>query len=390
MYRNSNGGETIRPNRRLSLRERAPFRGAKGDDDDALLSEAFESRQNVLSVSLAILAVAFAASAVSADDSFRDRVALRVKGRRTPLTLFCKVVDYTGRSITVRNAAGMLRSYPTADVLDVQTPQTEAHVRGLLAFSRGDYKTARLSFQTALAEEPRDWMKRELRALLVRCALRTGDRKEAIEQFLALVDSDPSTQHFALVPLTWATEKLDAAQKTIAQGRLLGTKSAPRLIAASQLLFDPRFARQAEAALKQLRSDVDSRISRLAEIQLWRKALQRGHLLADEVADWKKVVARLPVKLRGGGNYLLGQAYLQQKNNERAAAALLWLPLVYDDDRQLAARASLEAAEALQEIGRTSEAVTLFREVRTRFADTEFAQEAAAQLARYAKAAKSR
>jgi tetratricopeptide (TPR) repeat protein len=334
---------------------------------------------------VALLAAAFAPPAASADDPLHDRVAIRVKGRRTPLTLFCTVVDYNGSTITLRNAAGTIRSYPAADVLDVQTPQTRPHIRGLLAFSRGDYKSARLSFQSAIVEEQRAWVQRELRALLVRSALRTGDRKEAVEQFLTLVDSDPATLHFKLIPLSWAPPKLDRKQKAVAQARLLGTKSAAKLIAASQLLFDPRWGRSAESALKQLRSDIDTRISRLAEVQLWRKELQSRLPGAAELADWRKTVGRLPVDLRGGAYYVLGRAHLRRKENERAAAALLWLPLVYDDDRQLAARACLEAADALQDVGRASEAIALFREVRTRFGDTEFAQEAAAQLARLAK-----
>ena len=328
-------------------------------------------------LAVAILTVAFAPSAASADDPLRDRVAIRVKNRRTPLTLFCTVVDYNGRTITLRNAAGMLRSYPAPDVLDVRTPQTRSHVRGLLAFSRGDYKSARLSFQSAIVDERRAWVQRELRALLVRCALRTGDRREAVEQFLTLVESDPSTLHFKLIPLTWAPTKLDRKQTAVAQARRLGTKSAARLIAASQLLFDPKWERSAESALRELRSDVDSRISRLAEVQLWRKELQERRPSAAEIADWRKTVGRLPVDLRAGAYYVLGQAHLRRKENERAAAALLWLPLVYDDDRQLAARACLEAADALQDVGRTSEALALFREVQSRFGDTEFAQEAA-------------
>jgi hypothetical protein len=59
-------------------------------------------------------------------------------------------------------------------------------------------------------------------------------------------------------------------------------------------------------------------------------------------------------------------------NPERSANALLWLPLVYDTDRQLAARACFQAAEQLELIGDHAQAINLFSDMVFRYGDTRW------------------
>jgi len=326
------------------------------------------------------LILSAAASRASAEGKLDDRVVLRPKGRTSRITLHCTIIDYTGRSITVRTAAGTIRSYPAGDVVKVTTPQTEQHVQGLLAFTKQKYEEALKSFEKALAEEERPWVRREILALMVRSALQTGDHDTAAARFIELVKSDRSTSQFHLIPLTWTTKTISAAQKAQARAWLVGAGAVARLIAASQLLNDPLWGKPAENALAQLTANADTRISGLAEVQLWRKRLARRAPGPNELAVWKKQIERLPDKLRGGPYYVLGRAHLLRNEHEQAAAAFLWLPLVYTTDRELAARGCLEAADALAEVGRKNAALTLYREVGLRFSDTEYAQEASAQI----------
>ena len=88
----------------------------------------------------------------------------------------------------------------------------------------------------------------------------------------------------------------------------------------------------------------------------------------------------MPEDLRGGPYYVLGRAHFQRREYGPAAAALLWLPFVYYEDHHLAARACLEAADALSKLGQSTEATTLYREVAHRFRETPFANQAATIL----------
>jgi len=80
--------------------------------------------------------------------------------------------------------------------------------------------------------------------------------------------------------------------------------------------------------------------------------------------------------LRAGGYYVLGQTFRRQQQPERAAAILLWLPLVYDSDRYLAARACFEAAELVESFGDRPQATNLYSEVVFHFPDTPLAGKA--------------
>ena len=116
-------------------------------------------------------------------------------------------------------------------------------------------------------------------------------------------------------------------------------------------------------------------------MQVWREDALGGNPGKLQTAQWQRRIDELPEDLRAGPNFLLGRAYAARHDYELAAATLLWLPLVDDHDHRLAARACLEAGLALDKIGQREEARTLYQEVADRFADTPFAQEAAALLA---------
>ncbi|MFQ5734558.1 MAG: tol-pal system YbgF family protein [Planctomycetaceae bacterium] len=314
------------------------------------------------------------------EDKLRDRVVLKTKGRSSRITLQCDIQEYTGKFIRVKTTAGTVRTYPASDVVDVRTPQTELHVKGLIAFTQHKYAAARDLFHRGLKEESRAWVRREILAMIVRCALRLGDHKTAADRFVLIVKSDPATPRFALIPLVWAPRTITADEQAQAKQWLLrSTDPATRLVAASLLLNHADWGRNAATALSGLVSSSDARVRDLAQAQLWRKRLMRGAPGPNELAIWERHARGMPAELRGGPFFLLGRAYLARKQNEKAAAAFLWLPLVYDGDHHLAARACLEAADALADVGRKSAASALYREVAVRFADTPFAAEAAAQ-----------
>ena len=323
------------------------------------------------------LAVPLAHSAITASPLYADdRVVIQQPGMsRLPLNGL--VEDYTGRELTIHVRTGnSLRRYARSEVIEVQTSYTAHHETGRELFASGRADEAAVELSAALKDEDRAWVRREILALLVKCALWNGDYRTAVSRFLPIADSDPETFHFSVAPLAWTAEVPSKDIRVEAQSWLAGRSPVSKLFGASHLLFDPASSDTAGAALRSLARESDIRIQRLAQMQLWRQRMQAGTATPGELTRWKSAIEQLPDELRVGGYFVLGQTYLKQRQPERAAAALLRLPLVYDADRHLAARACFQSAEQLESLGDRTPATNLFSEVVFRFGDTPWGPQA--------------
>ena len=312
----------------------------------------------------------------------QDRVVLLFEDTGSRVAMTCTVVEYTGRSITVQAGPGLPeRVYPASQVLSVETPQTRSHIDGLTHFARGEFDLARERLEAAMAEETRGWVRREILAQLVRCALRQGDRSSAASRFILLAASDPDTHYFRLIPLQWRDQP---SQTLVDEARHWRAQSGevPRLIAASVLLGDSRLRETAAADLRELRVKGSAPVRHLAQAQLWRLDLNSPQLDPQDLDRWEADLHRMPESLRAGPSYILGWAALQLRQYDRAAVALLWLPLVADHDHHLAADSGLKAAEALSSAGQRTQAANLCREFLERFHDTPAAEGLALLLGR--------
>jgi signal peptidase II len=313
----------------------------------------------------------------------QDKVILQRASFTARVTVSGIVEDYTGVEVSIRAESDQaLRSYPAAEVIEIQTAQTESHTRGLRLLADGQVEQAQGELEVALKREPRAWVRREILAALVRLGLRRGDYASAGARFLALLRSDPTTRHFRFIPLVWAPETLSRETLAEAKGWMNGSVEAGRLLGASLLYDDRESGKEARRVLKELSSSTDSRVRDFAQMQAWREAAFTGDHDRLQIDRWQKRVDELPEDFRAGPSYLLGRAYALRHDYERAAAALLWLPLVDDHDFRLAARSCLEAGVALERIGQHGESQTLLQEVTTRFSETPFAEEARALLDR--------
>jgi len=313
----------------------------------------------------------------------QDKVILQRASLTARVTISGIVEDYTGVEVSIRAESDQaLRTYPSADVVEIQTAQTESHTRGLKLLAAGQLEQAQAELEVALKREPRAWVRREILAALVRCGLRRGDYSNAGARFLAIMRSDPTSRHFRLIPLIWAPETLTRATIAEAQGWLNGNVDAGRLLGASLLYDDRELKPEARRALRELSASTDVRVRNFAQMQAWREEAYAGDHERRQIERWQKRVDELAEDFRAGPSYLLGRAYAARHDYEQAAAALLWLPLVDDHDFRLAARACLEAALALERIGQHAESQTLLQEVSTRFAETPFAEEARGLLDR--------
>ena len=311
-----------------------------------------------------------------------DRVVLQPGGRfSSRITVKGRIEDYTGDQLRIQlKTGGTAKSYPAEQVIEVDTPQSPSHQRGLSLLAVDDVERAIPEFQAALGEEDRVWVRREILAQLVRCALRLGDYASAGSRFLAIMQSDPRTRHFRLIPLAWGAMPLEGGLRSEVEGWLNSESEVAQLLGASFLLEDPRRHGPALAVLKQLATSADRRVQVLAQTQLLRQRLSAGDVSRVEIENWQNRIELIPNDLRGGAYFLFGKAQLRLREYELGAASLLRLPLVYNDDVQLAARAELMAADALSRIGQTEAAAGLYREITTRFAGTTFAIDARGRL----------
>lgn len=331
--------------------------------------------------SLLLWALASACPAVA-----QDRIVLQRAGSTGRLAVTGTVDDYVGDEIRIRTSPGEVQSFPAAEVIDVQTTQVPAHVRGLKLWDENRIADAAREFEAAIKAESRVWMRRELLVLLVRCALREGDYRSAGTRFLLVLKSDPATRHFGLIPLVWSPREMTPEDAAAAKSWLASETEASRLLGASFLHDDSQQATAARAELHRLASSTDGRIRVLAQTQNWREEVAAGTLNDLQLARWQERIEALPRDLRMGPRYLLGRGYMLRRDYPAAAATLLWLPLVDDHDHHLAARACLEAAQSLIRVGRNSEADTLLRETSERFSETNAASEARLLLQRTARA----
>lgn len=322
-----------------------------------------------------------AGPAVGQDDA-PDTILLRAENRGTPDVIRGTIVDYNSERIIVRSPYSRTeRSYPTATIVEVSTPQTNLHLEGLQQLERGDSAAAETALLGALDEELRPWVRREILALLVRCALWRGDYETAGSRFLTALGSDPHLRHVHLIPLVWVAAPGEAESIEAASPWMASQLEAAQLLGAAGLLFDPVHGREAEEVLERLVRSLDARIRWLAQAQLWRKRSTATEPGLSELQWWAERIEDMPADIRGGPYYVLGEALFQNREYDRAARALLWCPLVYPHDTHLAGRATLRAADALLRVGQDAEAVTLYRETAQRFADTPFAEQATRKLA---------
>ncbi len=307
--------------------------------------------------------------------SAEDRVIIQQPGgSRFPVS--GSVEDYTGRTLTIRQRIGdTLRSFPRSDVVEIYTAYTDHHDKGRLLLASGHPVEAAVELNIAVKEEDRIWVRREILALLVKCALWDGDYRTAVTRFLLITESDAESFHFGVAPLAW-TDDAPGDLRLDAKSWMAGRSPISKLCGASHLLSDPASTNDAEAVLRFLSREGNIRVQRLAQMQLWRQRMKTGAATPAELSRWEAAVEELPEELRAGGYFVLGQAHRRRQESEQAAAALLWLPLVYDADRHLAARACWQAAEQLEALGDRTQAINLFGEVVFRFGDTPWGPQA--------------
>ncbi len=309
---------------------------------------------------LCLLASLLIARAVRAG----DRIVLQPDETATPLTLVADIADFNSETIELMMTVGQpVRTYPTRQVLQVETVHTEPHRRGVSLFESERWAEASQRFTEALAAEPRPWIQREILGWKVRCALQSGDRLAACAHFLEILNSHEHPREWPLIPLVWEPEPISDAMARQARTWLVDESQAARLMGASLLLQHPLYASVARSELQTLSRTSTRSISSLARAQLWRLQVVAEDLSDIQLAEYERQIESMPSDLRAGPYFLLARMYQHRSDLDRATAAYLWLPTVYSENETLTARACLEAGILLERQGRLSMAQSLLQEV---------------------------
>lgn len=290
-----------------------------------------------------------------------DSVLVKSKSGRETTTSRGEIVDYTGVSLVLRRTGGREEVLEADRVLRVDTPLTAAHRTGDEQFASRQIEAALASYRTAVSEEKRAWVQRQLLAQIVWCLRAAGRTEDAIDIFQQLLRSDPSTQYYSAIPVSWITEPPSPALEQKAK-ILLADSSLPdgRLIAASWLL-PTAHRNSAIATLQGLLNTDERRVAFLAEAQLWRT--QVATTSPEAIARWRERWMRMPDGLQPGPAFVLGQAYSRMNQPEESALFFLRAPILQPLDRSLASQALLAAGRELETMKQLSEAATIYREI---------------------------
>lgn len=328
----------------------------------------------------AIVAILCLPQTVLAQQVLTDKVVIRDERSGRNIAYRCHILDYTGKSILLRFRSNNSRSFPAKLIVEIDSPKTKPHLDGMAAYAGEEYRTARTFLERALTTESRTWMRREILASLVRCEYHLGNYPDVASRFLSIASSDPSTQHFYLIPLKWSNSLDLPALKREAKRWISDRQPSSKLIAASFLLFDATDHDRAVVALQQLSLSGDANVRDLATAQLWRVRLRDRKIFTSEVERWREIVESMPLKMRGGPFFLLGQVYEKIHRSEEAAISYLRMPLLYDFDRYQSAEALLKAADILASTRKAANAKLLYREIGVRFPGTPAAKIATRSL----------
>jgi tetratricopeptide (TPR) repeat protein len=283
-----------------------------------------------------------------------------------------EVLDYKGKQLEIR-VEGQPRTVSAEQVRRIEFRKQAVHAEGDKLFAAHDFSEARNRYQKARLAEPRAWVQRLLIAQIVWCDRHLEQFEVAGDRFLSLLADDPETPYFEALPLAWVSRPLSPAGETKALSWLGSDQPAAQLLGASHLLMT-RHRAQALDKLQTLRFHKDPRLAGPAKTQIWRSEMTTAS--SAKVAQWQEELDKIPERLRAGGYYVVGNALARQQQTEDAALALLRVPVLYPQERNLAARCLADAAQLLAGAGKADEAARLKRELTASYAETRDAEEA--------------
>ena len=289
-------------------------------------------------------------------------------GRGTPTKWNGEILDFTGHGLQLRVAGGHEKLLPAARIVAISTTRSAEQQAGDAAFGQGNFRRALGHYRAALEgkQETREWVRRQILAQIVWCYQALGAWESACDYFLILLERDPTTPYFDCLPLAWLPEEPSPSLAKKAKQWLAKTDTPVRTLLGASHLLSTADRPAAVEALGRLSTDHDPRIALLAEAQGWRTVAFQA--TDKQTTAWQQAAAKMPEDLRAGPDFMIGSALAPR----HPAEAIVWLlrpAILYPRERQVAAAGLAAAAAALDKLDRHAEALLLWTEIATAFAD---------------------
>jgi tetratricopeptide (TPR) repeat protein len=287
------------------------------------------------------------------------------------------ILEFTGSELRLRGTLGTEEAIPAARVIEIQTVWTKPHEAGRAARSEGRLDDAIAALRQAKREETRPWAVRQIMADLAGCYLDAGRIDSAGDEFLGILASDPGTRHVDVIPVAWRGAAIGAPAEARAAVWLATRKiPAAALLGASWLLATKRM--EAMIALEEVAKANDPRLSGLATIQLWRTKLVTATM--DDIRRWQDQLEKMPTEIQAAGWYVLGDCLSRLEQPEAASLAYLKIPILFRQQRAMAADALLAAGKQHEKMSQAAQAANLYRELVRDFPQLSATKEAEGRL----------
>jgi len=277
-----------------------------------------------------------------------------------------KVVDATGLEITIHAEGRRDQTFKRDRVDRIEYVKVKAHQQGDELLAKHRTKEALAKYEQAMRDEKRNWVRRDILAAIVDVHRMRSSYVRSGKMMLLLIRNDPTTHHLGSMPLSWRPYQ-PAPELTSAAKQWLESSTPHAVLMGASWLLSGKERPRAIKRLEQITTLGNNRVSSIAQVQLWRTQLVS--IDAVKLARWQRTVAQMPETLRVGPYFLIGRAHAQLEQHDLAALAMLRVPLLYADQRSLAAEAMLTAGAELQLLGQHPEAAKLYRELIRDYAD---------------------
>ncbi len=324
---------------------------------------------NFCKIFIAFLLLLFLVDVAQGMQDSEDIVITQKRGSDKTSKRRGKIVDWKGQSLTI-HSTGRDREINNDEIIEVQTPWSQAYLDGLAALKKGQTRIAIGQLEAALGVETRPWAKRIIRAHLIDSYQTIEQHSDAVKQFVQILAEDPNTRFLHLAPLPWTGSGNTLVEQ--AEKWLEIKEPSVQLIAASWLVAGPK-RDQAIKLLDELSRDIDARIRFQAIAQLWRT---RTNVNAKQTEVWAGLIQKMPRALRAGPLYVLANAQSQCQQIDQAIIGLMRIPILYPEQRSLSAAALYRSAGLLHNKGQSKQANSLLNELISKYPDSFWAQQA--------------
>lgn len=290
------------------------------------------------------------------------------------------IVDVTGKGVTLQGLDGSIRQIPCEKVIHIETNRSVIYSQSQQALKEGRINEALSLLYQARSDEPRAWVRREMTAQIVRLLHANGRYGDAAQEFLAAeFASDPSSPYWSSIPLVWFPEVSLSSEIQRAEAWMRAGAPVSELLGASFLLDGSRGA-EAVAVLKRLQLVPQRDIAMMAVTQLWRREVQTADKA--KIEQWERICEGLASSLRPGPCYLIATAWRAQGDIERAMLAYLKPPILWPENRRIAARCLWEVASLLAKdqtefggVARRLQTERLYQELATSYPESPWSRQ---------------